>query len=63
MTSRSLTPNFGTVKDLGLKTGAIVMLAAASVFGAGADQHSQKDYSLALEVSEHSPRRRHTMSP
>ncbi|MGA8492534.1 MAG: hypothetical protein WB711_19060 [Terriglobales bacterium] len=63
MTSRSLTPNFGTVKDLGLKTGAIVMLAAASVFGAGADKHSQTDYSLALEVSEtQSQERAHDVS-
>jgi hypothetical protein len=44
---------YRTVKQTSAKTGAIAMLlAVAFVFAGGADKHSQKDYSLALEVSE-----------
>lgn len=42
-----------TVKRAWMKAGTIAtLLAAAFGFAEGADKHNQKDYSLALEVSE-----------
>jgi hypothetical protein len=47
------TLEYRTVKQTSAKTGAIAMLlAVVFVFAKGADKHNQKDYSLALEVSE-----------
>jgi hypothetical protein len=42
-----------TIKQTSARAGAIaILLAAAFVLAEGADKHNQKDYSLALEVSE-----------
>jgi hypothetical protein len=44
---------YRTVKQTSAKTGAIAMLlVVAFVFAKGTDKYNQKDYSLALEVSE-----------